>query len=527
MAFGRAGGNQQGWAAELEVAAVKVRVFLFAPESQRILAVVRIGLAVFLFYDFLSLQPYLVEFFSSAGHPMLVDPDGWLRVPVLSPSRTAMLFGLLQFSLLATAVGWHTRLSLLAATLLIAWFGLLDGLMTITKYRVLAIHIFFLLACSQCGTVWSVDWLLSRDRMRLNRLGSAWPRRLIQLLICAMYLGGVCTKWHLGDFISGDQIVFSLLDSGMARGPHSMELALHPMWAVRASVATMVFEFSFPLLIWVRRARPFMLAAAVAFHLGIACVMSLNVFSYVVIVAVLAFVDDRDLASFRRKTGVVGAACRRWMGRWFPPAAVESISLIAPDERTPSSLIASWRTPVSLAAYVAFAIGAAGISFAWDYHHDRYAVYHTQPAESLPEVPVETIETVLSNQPAPLEDYFHRMEIGSRPGGRHVFGETQRFRTGTTLFVNVRLLVPHPTFLAELHLVGPDDETYARQRMQVPELMSHISAKFPLTNDLPAGEFQLHWLANGEDIYQRPFEVEPGDNRSKEIPEDRPSFEKR
>ena len=382
--------------------------------------------------------------------------------------------------------------------------------MTIAKYRVLGIHLFFLLAFSECGAIWSVDSLLSRDRVRLIRLGPAWPRRLMQILVCSIYLGGTCAKWHLGDFVAGDQIVFSLLSSGMSAGQHSMAFALHPIWAVQASIATLIYESSFPLLIWVRRIRPFVLLSAVAFHLGIACLMSLNVFSYVMLVAILAFVDEQDLVPVRRGMCIVGETFRRWTGRRpAEPTTPPSPTIIRPDEPAAASFVARWSMPmISLTSYFAFAVVAAWLSFLWDEQHDRYAVYHPQPAPTLKELPVDEVEAVLSNQPAPLEDYFHRLEIGTRLGGRHAFGESHTFRPGMTVFVAVRLLIPHPAFVAQLHLIGPDGTIHARQGMQVGEVLSHVSANVPLNNDLPAGEYQLHWIANGEDIYQRSFELQ-------------------
>ena len=67
------------------------RSFLFALESPLILAVMRICLSSLIFFDFLPVQPFLVEFFSSAGQPLPLHPDGWFQTPVLSPSHTALL----------------------------------------------------------------------------------------------------------------------------------------------------------------------------------------------------------------------------------------------------------------------------------------------------------------------------------------------------------------------------------------------------------------------------------------------------
>ncbi|MGE3806346.1 MAG: hypothetical protein AB7K24_16885, partial [Gemmataceae bacterium] len=66
-------------------------------------------------------------------------------------------------------------------------------------------------------------------------------------------------------------------------------------------IFTLVFEISFPFLIWLPRMRWIYLCAAVALHTGIALCMGLNTFSLIMMTAVMSFVPQEAVHKLFRR----------------------------------------------------------------------------------------------------------------------------------------------------------------------------------------------------------------------------------
>ncbi|MGH7130045.1 MAG: HTTM domain-containing protein [Planctomycetaceae bacterium] len=266
-----------------------MRTFFFAPESPRPLAALRIALGLVLLYYAAVRWPYAIELYSSDGAPMPLFPGTWLEPPALDARWTVVLHSVYVFALCGLVLGWRTRLSAAVALVFLLWFGLLDVSGTFKKYSVIAAHLLFLLAVSQCGAVWSIDRRLSPERHDRCRLAAAWPRRLMQLFLCSVYLGAAYTKMRRADFASGDLPAFSLQSDLWGGTAWGLWLSTHPKWLVLAAAATVLFETLFPALVWVPRLRRAMLLLAAGFHLTLAATMHLGIFSPVMLAGLLAF----------------------------------------------------------------------------------------------------------------------------------------------------------------------------------------------------------------------------------------------
>jgi hypothetical protein len=85
------------------------------------------------------------------------------------------------------------------------------------------------------------------------------------------------------------------------------------LWAL--TYGTLLFELGFPLAIWWRRYRPWLIAAGVTFHVGIDLAMVIPIFSATMILSYLAFLDDDETETLvraltpwrRRRPGAVEA----------------------------------------------------------------------------------------------------------------------------------------------------------------------------------------------------------------------------
>jgi hypothetical protein len=88
-------------------------------------------------------------------------------------------------------------------------------------------------------------------------------------------------------------------------------LLKHPVILALGTYFTLAFQFAFPVLIWSRRARPWLLLLGVGLHLGIAFAMGLFFFGWMMILSYVCFVAEPWAVEVPRW-------CREVGGRVFP-----------------------------------------------------------------------------------------------------------------------------------------------------------------------------------------------------------------
>ena len=180
--------------------------FFFEEEVPYGLALVRIFMPLALLSMALPRWSTARELFSNEGATApLALGYGYLQLlPEFSGSIVVGLYSAMVMALVCASLGWCTRTSLIVSNVLFTYFCMLDYVSTMTKYTVIATHMLFLLALSECGSLWSVDaWLAGRQRSHWpvepalqRRRFPVWPRRLLQIHVGAVYLGAAITKMH-------------------------------------------------------------------------------------------------------------------------------------------------------------------------------------------------------------------------------------------------------------------------------------------------------------------------------------------
>ncbi|MSR56294.1 MAG: hypothetical protein EXS05_01295 [Planctomycetaceae bacterium] len=493
--------------------------FWFAPEGPRRLALMRIGLGLVMLCEMVPRWRSAIELYSTLEPPMPMFADrsldtrpvdratstiaqqrniGSFRLPIPSPIIAIGMHTLLLFALLGVVLGWQTRTSLIGFTVLFAWLGLLDGAATFAKQSVIALHLGVLLACSGCGRAWSFDALSENRPAALCHLSPAWPRRLMQVLVCAIYFGAAITKLKNPSYLSGDLLGFSLLDDHWGGGRLGLWLSTQPRALLLLSLATLLFELLFPVLIWVSRLRWPLLAAAAAFHLGMAATLHLQTFSPMMFVALAAFLREGDLSRLRfpgcnpvrDKSGLVSQT--------FLPAASTSRNRFGLEK--------------SATIYAAAAIVTVCCGVLIQHHYDWYAAFGRRPLAEIatlsPITPRDLAEMRSSRLPA-WEDYIHRVAIGSRTGGTQVFGSSDRFHIGENVYVVVQLLPQHPDLTLEGLLIAPDGREAARFTHRIARDYTYAIDGFELTGELPPGRYRLLLQVEGFEFARRQFEVRP------------------
>ncbi|MBI4865808.1 MAG: HTTM domain-containing protein [Candidatus Wallbacteria bacterium] len=283
-------------------------VFLFAPESARTLAIVRILAGVCSLAYGLAIAPDLARWFGPQG--------------VLSAAAAARLPAQVGFDVIsmlpgdgAALDGFHAAFMLAAAGMTLGFWarastaGVFFGLLAfharnpllLSRGDALLRMVTLYLAFSGAGRALSLDaWLQGRQGTPpASPLIAPWPRRLIQIQVSVMY---VCTVfWKLGGdlWVDGSAVYYA------ARLEDLQRLAVPLVFDHAAPVrlltwGTLALELALGLLLWVPRLRRPLLAAGIAFHLSIELTMNLFLFQWVVLAALLSFAKNRGHSTCRK-----------------------------------------------------------------------------------------------------------------------------------------------------------------------------------------------------------------------------------
>jgi hypothetical protein len=151
------------------------------------------------------------------------------------------------------------------------------------------------------GRRWSVDaWVARRLVNRWprlcdplwRRLPSIWSARLLQLQIAMIYGMTAYAKVQEDVWVEGRAI-----RGFLAMPTYSTWPKWHDHWPFMKPLTwgTLAFECAFPLLIWFRPLRPWLLLAGVAFHLGIEVLMQVPLFSATMLCSYIMFVPDETV----------------------------------------------------------------------------------------------------------------------------------------------------------------------------------------------------------------------------------------
>ena len=117
-------------------------------------------------------------------------------------------------------------------------------------------------------------------------------QRLIQIQLCIVYLLGAVHKLHpayLRGEVLHDQLLFEL--------PRAA--ALPPSLLAALACSTVLLELALPIGLWVARTRPLCIALGILFHLTLAWIFGVVVFSCLMIAGYILFVRPATLGAVR------------------------------------------------------------------------------------------------------------------------------------------------------------------------------------------------------------------------------------
>jgi hypothetical protein len=274
--------------------------FFFAGISPASVAVFRIAFGVLLIVDAALL--WRIRRFAFA-------PDGVLAIDDHIPAHAGTRFSLLHWMpRTMTSVNAMFALHVTAAAAIT--LGLLTplaiGVAVITLLTLHHRNPFVLNSCDTILRLLCVLLLFSHSNAAFSVDAWIWPslastqispwgQRLMQLLISSIYLKTVFWKLRGAEWRDGSAVYYALTFKPYER--HALPAPLRRPWFYRgATWATLAIEASLGSLIWIEPLRYPVLICGVGFHLTMDYLLSVTMFQWAMLCALLLFVPPHDMA---------------------------------------------------------------------------------------------------------------------------------------------------------------------------------------------------------------------------------------
>lgn len=290
--------------------------FWFADEAPYTIGLWRICFGSLLTLLYMADLPNWHKIYGHDGAYPLAD---FLRTRSLNPSLFTIsvqpesiwvwyVIGLL--AALAFTVGFKSRVAAVALFLVTASAFLRNSIWA-TGHEAILLPLLFFAMFLPLSNAYSLDQYLATRPGKIRRPPnsphfSRWPLRLMQITIGFLYFFGGLSKLLDGvAWRDGTAISIVALSPSWFRYP---DLALFQNIYVSSflTYSTIVFELSFIWLVWHTRLRPFVLLAALSFHLGLLFFMEAGIvpFNLTMIVSLILFLEpgqiQRLLSALRR-----------------------------------------------------------------------------------------------------------------------------------------------------------------------------------------------------------------------------------
>jgi predicted DCC family thiol-disulfide oxidoreductase YuxK len=287
--------------------------FWFQPSPTTPLELTRIGVGATLLLHYTLATPFLFDFWGEVGWvPREVilreTTDPWMQsVFFYFTARWQWIafHGVFLFCCAAFVLGWRTSW--------VKWIVLIgqisyDNRNPLIGYGVDKILpcLLFIMCLAPSGRALSLDRVREVRSAKLERLAATPPPfsspwagaciRLMQIQMAIVFFYSAINKLKGDEWWNGDA-VWRVFTTEEFYSPAVSDLLASHYWIGNvATYATIVVELAFPFLIWQRRTRPYLLAAAIFLHLQFALLMALVYFSFVMIAGHMSFVRPEWLA---------------------------------------------------------------------------------------------------------------------------------------------------------------------------------------------------------------------------------------
>ncbi len=269
--------------------------FWFSEEETSTLALLRIAFALVVIGWTLAVVVDLSALFSSTGIlPSEPGAPGTWGLMAVLPGHAALI--VCAVVLLAAAVcllvGYRTRLASVLVFAGLVSFQRRNPFVFDSGDSLLRIIALFL-ALSPAGASLSIDRLRkARERFWEFPSRAVWPLRLMQIQLSVIYLATVWAKARGTAWNHGTAVSYALRLKDLNRFPVPHLLTSSTVLSSVATYGTLATEFALAVLVWNRKARPWVLGLGVALHLGIEYSIRVGFFTLGMLVIYVAFVPS-------------------------------------------------------------------------------------------------------------------------------------------------------------------------------------------------------------------------------------------
>jgi predicted DCC family thiol-disulfide oxidoreductase YuxK len=284
----------------------------------------RIGVGAALLLHYAMATPFLFDFWGEGGWvPRTIvlenTTDPWVQSVFFyfrEPWQWVAFHAVFLASCAAFMVGWRTSW--------VKWIVLVGQISYDYRNPALFYGVDKILAClllimcvAPIGRALSLDRVRAVRAVKLKKLdatlapcSSPWAgacTRLMQIQMAVLFFYSAIGKLRGDDWWNGDAI-WLVFTTGEHYSRALLDLIASHYWISNiGSYATILIEIAFPFLIWQRRTRPYLLAAAIVLHVLFAVLMGLFYFSLVMVMGHMSFVRPEWLArlgeAWKRKIG--------------------------------------------------------------------------------------------------------------------------------------------------------------------------------------------------------------------------------
>lgn len=296
--------------------------FWFEPTSTATMALFRIALGLLLFFWTLALGPDLTAFFTDEGLRPPPPSNGWLwNVFEVFGEGAAVyvVWALLLVASVCLVLGLFTRVAALVAFLAVLSFERQNE-WVFNSGDFLIRNMSFYLVLMPSGAALSLDRLRRhRDDFWQFPLRAPWALRLVQIQLSFVYIATVWAKLRGDTWNDGTAVSYALRVEDLMRFEFPSFATESLFLSNLLTFGTIFTEACIGILVWNRRARPWVLAAGVLLHLGIELTLDVGFFSLAMFVLYLSFVSpeasERFVRAVTRRIGVAAEAPSRQRSR--------------------------------------------------------------------------------------------------------------------------------------------------------------------------------------------------------------------
>ncbi|MCH8003359.1 MAG: HTTM domain-containing protein [Nanoarchaeota archaeon] len=287
--------------------------FFFKKEDYTTIGLLRILTAAVILLSLINDLPFVVDYYSDdgvlSGRTSMFRSE--FRFTILdyfgSPTFVIIFYFLLIIFLLLLLIGKYTRFSAIIAFILLSSLHEKNTLILNSGDTLMRLMLFYL-AISPSGKCLSLDAIKRNKNIpskehKKRQQWYIWPRRLIQIQLAIVYIFAFLPKtgttWR-----DGTAVYYFLANPQFAR--FNLEFLGNYIFLVMLmTYATLLIELLFPILVWFKTTRKYMLIAGILLHSSILFASNITFFSLIMIVAHLAFIEpetiNRKLAQLKIK----------------------------------------------------------------------------------------------------------------------------------------------------------------------------------------------------------------------------------